>query len=160
MKYALKFTLIFITIISCTKKSVDDNYIFFEDKLELENLSLQEFDLWYPSHSDKQKAKLIIDKSITAYKINPEVPTQYKMKSKYYYQLVPYVLTNGDKVFYVNALCESFVNNPVPNFEDPQPEQVSLQNGILKVDDGGICFWNMTINIDKMSYSNFKSNAF
>jgi len=160
MKYILKYTFLLTAIISCTKESSDDNYIFFEDRLELENLSIQEFDLWHPSHSDKKKAKLIVDKSITAYKINPDVPTQYKMKSNYYYQLVPYVLMNGDKVFYVNALCESFVNNPVPNFENPQPEQVSLQNGILKVADGGICFWSMTVNIDKMSYSNFKSNAF
>lgn len=160
MKYTLKFMLILKIIISCTKKSIDDNYIFLEDKLELENLNLQEFDIWHPSHSDKNKAKLMIDKSITAYKINPDVPTQHKMKSNYYYQLVPYVLANGDKVFYVNALCESFVKNPVPNFEDPQPKQVSLRNGILKVNDGGICFWNITINIDEMSYSNFKSNAF
>lgn len=59
-------------------------------------------------------------------------PTDYKM------QFICAKNAKGEKILYVNAFCKSPNNDIYTNWKE----------NIVEVDDGGKCYWNLTLNLD------------
>lgn len=69
----------------------------------------------------------------------------------YYYQYIPFINKDGEKEISINAFCELLV---IPPFNDLD----GWKNEYVSVDDGGACYWQMKVNLDKKSYYDFHVN--
>jgi hypothetical protein len=63
-------------------------------------------------------------------------------------QLVPMLNENNEKVVWVNCICDDFELGPKDDWK----------KSVIKVYDGGNCFFNVFINLSKNNWSQFKVN--
>jgi len=64
-----------------------------------------------------------------------KVYSSYIRSEKYKCQYVPYTGVKGEKKVFINCFCKG-----VDNFDD-------WREKLVEIDDGGICFFNVTINL-------------
>lgn len=67
---------------------------------------------------------------------------------KYRFQFVPAMTTQGQKVIWVNGFCEYF-----------DSQAGNWRQKIVLVYDGGICFFNLMVDVTKNIYYNFSVNS-
>jgi len=67
---------------------------------------------------------------------------------KYKRQYVAYIDKSGEKKVYINCFCISNWS-----FED-------WKETLVQVDDGGSCFFHLTINLTKLKYEQFATNGY
>ena len=67
---------------------------------------------------------------------------------KYKRQYVPFIDSNGERKVYVNCFCVSHWGG---NY---------WKKTLVEVDDGGRCFFHLTINLTKLMYEQFATNGY
>ncbi len=116
--------------------------------------------MWKPNQAEINIAENIIPKVIDDNKTDYDVKEIYKNIDDYYFQLIPYLDKNNRKIIYVNSLCKSFVENPIPNLETKeQKTEIEWKSHLFDVDDGYNCFWQVQIDIEKETYFDFSVNG-
>ncbi|MFT7034181.1 MAG: hypothetical protein ACJA2S_002691 [Cyclobacteriaceae bacterium] len=157
---------IFITFLiltltnSCSNKETSERINFEFAILKLPDDELQYFsqdfaNTWNPDSTDLITAEQVIKKAVGS--TEGELLSIQSLPN-YFRQYVGFRNSAGERMLWVNALCDikngmvenngEFVLEPWPWKEEP-----------IIVDDGGDCYWNILINIDKHEYSNFFVNG-
>ena len=103
------------------------------------------------SSNDIEDVEDILAKCIKKY--NSSYTRRHYRKSTinlkhYVRQIVPGVNSKGQKIIWVNCICREFA---LPN---------NWRKGILSVDDGGSCFFNLRINLSTKKYYNLIVNGY
>ena len=114
---------------------------------------------WMPKADDIKIVEKIIQKAIENKEFDfLEEPISENLKI-YYQQYIPYINKNGERIIEINAFCE-ILEFP-PNLENGDTEwtKMNLKKEYIIVDDGGDCYWQITINLDKMEYRDLKVNG-
>ncbi|MGM1057460.1 MAG: hypothetical protein ACQEWG_16360 [Bacteroidota bacterium] len=115
---------------------------------------------WEPPKTDLEVAKKILIQALKENKEEFGVGLDTISPENYYKQMVPYRNNNGERIIFVNGLCESFVKSPLPGEETTESgEIIGWKRHFYNVHDGGNCFWQAEINIDKKEYFHFSVNG-
>jgi hypothetical protein len=69
---------------------------------------------------------------------------------KYKIQYIPFMSSNGQRKVYVNAFCNYYWNF----------DSIGWKKYIVQVDDGGSCFFHLTINLKENKYEEFYTNGY
>lgn len=69
---------------------------------------------------------------------------------EYFIQIVGGVNDNEEYVFWINCLCNKYINKL----------QLNWRNKIIRVHDGGKCFFHVIINLTNLSSRNFYVNGY
>ncbi len=69
---------------------------------------------------------------------------------KYKIQYVPFISSNGQKKVYVNAFCSYYWNF----------DSTGWKKYMIEVQDGGSCFFHVTINLTESKYEDFYTNGY
>ncbi len=128
-----------------------------------------EHNKWLKSHYGYQtltptkKDIVIVDKVLVKAIENNEFDFIMETKEyidKYLYkQYIPYINENGDRIIYLNTFCLPPEEQPFEINGKYEWKEFDWKNEYYKVDDGGFCYWSITINIDKVEYSNLMING-
>lgn len=117
------------------------------------------FKSWMPTDKDLNLVQEILDKAIDDNEFDfLEKPTKLSIE-KYFRQYVPYINEKGEKIIKINALCKILKTPPYPEKGINEWTEMDWKNVYVMVDDGGDCFWNITINIDNKTYKNLMVNG-
>lgn len=71
------------------------------------------------------------------------IPEKYL--ENYFRQYIPYIDKNGDRIVYINAACHK--------------EDKKWETSLLVVRDGGDCYWQVKVNVDKKVMYEFGINS-
>jgi hypothetical protein len=167
--YLFLFALCFI--FSCKKlnqdkgEKIEQNQIFSKNEVVLLNSEHNKwlfenygYQKWKPSENEIMILREIIDEAIMNNEFNfLKKPIKGSFNS-YYKQYIPYVNDKGDRIITVNALCEIMKTPPSSKSESKTWSEIDWKNQYIAVDDGGSCYWEITINIDKKTYKNLVVN--
>lgn len=114
---------------------------------------------WKPSKQDIYLVQEIINKAISdtnfIYLKNPEK----KIRDDYYKQYIPYINNRGEKMIKINAFCEILKVPPKPGSETNEWTDIDWKNEYHYINDGGNCFWRMTINLETKKYKDIMLNG-
>lgn len=69
---------------------------------------------------------------------------------KYKIQYVPFISSNGQRKVYVNGFCNYYWNY----------DSTGWKKYIIQVDDGGSCYFHLTINLTENKYEDLFTNGF
>jgi hypothetical protein len=163
MRY-LFITFLFLTLAnSCSTKYREEtsepiNFKFAIIELpegDLQYIAEDYANSWVPDTTDLIAAEQLIRQAVGT--------TEGELLSieslpNYFRQYVGFRNTAGDRIIWVNALCDiknGMVEKNGEHILEPWPWTKEL----IIVDDGGDCYWNILLNIDKEEYSNFFVNG-
>ncbi|NLR95065.1 hypothetical protein HGP29_27950 [Flammeovirga sp. SR4] len=78
---------------------------------------------------------------------------------KYYRQYIPYFNEKGERFIEINAFCE--ISEFPHETENGITEWIKMdwKNEYVQVDDGGNCYWQIIINVDKKEIKDFFVNG-
>jgi hypothetical protein len=76
--------------------------------------------------------------------------SEYIDLKKYKRQYVPFINSNGEKKVYVNCFCISDFANEVDYWK----------KSLVEVEDGGSCFFHVTINLSSYKYEQLFTNGY
>lgn len=109
---------------------------------------------WMPTNKEFEQIDSI---TYIAIKEFPKHTNMLKLNAdsinNYYRQYVCYIDRNGDKIVYVNALC----NNPMKIIKNIK--HLDIYENLVIVKDGWDCYWHLYINISKRQYNSFNVNG-
>ncbi|NLR95043.1 hypothetical protein [Flammeovirga agarivorans] len=105
------------------------------------------FKSWNPKTQDLNLVQEILDK---AYIRNLE---------KYYRQYIPYINEKGEKFIEINAFCEKLEYSHNRKKRITEFSKRDWENEYVEVDDGGNCYWQIIINVDKKEIKDFFVNG-
>ena len=118
------------------------------------------YKMWSPDMNDIKLMDNILKNAIDNNEFDfLKNPTLSSIKKNYYRQLIPYIDENGNHIIEINAFCDILDNPPDPNDEKPKWTKMDWKNYHVLVDDGGDCYWQIKINIDKEDYINYGPNG-
>ena len=117
------------------------------------------FESWKPTEKDLDLVQEILDKAIDEKEFDFLKKPIKKNIEKYYRQYVPYINKNGERVIDINAFCEILENPPNPEKGINEWTEMDWKNEFVMVDDGGNCYWQITINIDTKTYKDLMVNG-
>jgi hypothetical protein len=69
---------------------------------------------------------------------------------KYKVQYIPFISSKGQRKVYVNAFCNYYWNF----------DSTGWKKYVVQVDDGGSCFFHLTINLTENKYEEFYTNGY
>jgi hypothetical protein len=95
------------------------------------------------TNQDNQTIEALLEKCLSAY-ITLDSSKLYSydiVLRKYNRQYVPYTDLKGEKKVFVNCICTDLTHS------------TNWRNKLLVVDDGGSCFFEVTINLTTLSYA-------
>src|SRR5690606_22926885 len=128
---------------SC-KNNSDTNVAVLTDKENLENFYEDYDTFWNPTEKDLELIGSITEGAFHRETADFQDAVQFDYNG-YFFQIVPYV-EDGKKFAYVNALCD-------------RENLKNWKNYFYSVDDGGDCFWQVIIDFESNSYSDFSMNG-
>jgi len=116
------------------------------------NLGEEEFTIWfkdsYPaklSGNEIAGIKTILKKAVDEYNVKPTRGEKIGELEEYKFQFVALFNPKGEKEVWVNAFCNDFERN--------------WQNEIIGVKDGGSCYFNFYVNLNKQTFDRFYVNG-
>lgn len=111
-----------------------------KDRIEIESI----LKIAIKEHNNNQRESLLEhNKQHPNYQWT-ETSLEIKMEKGYYRQYLPVIDENGDKLVWINFLCD---------YDESYEIEIPL------IDDGGNCFFNIKINLTRKSYSEFRINS-
>lgn len=125
-------------------KSVKKNFVAIEYNSRKHTRIFAEGTRVKLSYVEIEKAEALIKKAISEYNADRKAGLMIKDFSKYRHQLVPIMNRREEKEIWVNSLCT---------------EQPRWNRKVITVKDGGNCFFNLYLNLDKNSFENFYVNG-
>ena len=177
MKPIIKHVIIiFLGLVSC--KNISDKNSGLNVNTEFNKLGLDDkstllidseynswlknrygFEKWEPKANDIQIVHNLIDKAVKNDEFYfLEKPIKENLE-KYYRQYIPYIDNNGDHIIEVSAFCE--IPEFPPEAESKSGEWIKMdwKSEFVRVEDGGKCYWQIKINLDKKKYFNLGINS-
>jgi len=141
-------------------EKTDSKTVVLDKQDELTQFPYQEQEFWKPEKAHLKIADEMLLQAFTDNKDEFRVTQDTISPDDYYKQLVPYLNQKGERIIYINGLCKSFVKSPIPEERVNELGEISAwKNFFYVIDDGGSCFWQTEINIDKKEYFNFSVNG-
>jgi hypothetical protein len=123
-----------------TSLSIDTNKIAILPSGKINFFSLKDSVPAKLTNQDIQTIETLLTDCMHAYdagKDSTKLYSEYIDLKKYKRQYVAYLNSKGEKKVFINCLC-----NGVGGFE-------YWKERLVEVDDGGVCFFNVTINVTK-----------
>ena len=117
------------------------------------------YETWTPGKDDILIIENVIDHAIENDEFDFLEEPVKKYVDGYYKQYIPYINKEGDRVILLNALCELFEAPPSHEEANQEWKKIDWKNEYIAVDDGGWCYWHVTINVDKQEYEDFVVNG-
>jgi hypothetical protein len=117
------------------------------------------FEQWEPSEKELNLVQEILQKAIQAKEFDFLKEPIKKSIESYYRQYVPYVNKNGERFIEINAFCEILESPPSPESGINEWTKMDWHKEYVRVDDGGPCYWRITINIDTMEFKDLMVNG-
>lgn len=146
-----------LAIISCQRKTSlnqKGDTAISKSEIDSNKIVLLQFHFGNSYLSDKSarptslnKSECFLTQTILAQCVNAMNDSTQNLKiyrihyldlTRYKQQYVPYINSNGDKIVWVNCLCD---------YNDPD-----WKKGVIIVRDGGSCYFHVEINLTKKSY--------
>lgn len=163
MKNLIITLLLFTSANSCTNKyrektsePINFEFAIIKPTVDERQFIAQDFsETWIPDTTDL----IIIEQLImdAVQKNKTDLLTRASLPN-YYRQYVGFLNATGERMVWVNALCEikeGMVEKNGEFFLEPWQWKEEL----IIVEDGGHCFWNILINLDKYEYFQFFING-
>ena len=91
--------------------------------------------------------------------ITPHNPFKKKSVESYYRQYIPYINKHNQRIIEINAFCEILKNPPNPENGISEWTKMDWRKEYVMVNDGGACYWKITINIDTMEFKDLMVNG-
>ncbi|MBC8882567.1 hypothetical protein H9X57_01590 [Flavobacterium piscinae] len=118
---------------------------------------------WQPTEEDLKLTQTILEHAIENYEFDfIKKPIKSNIE-KYFRQYIPFLNEKGEKAIEINAFCELLKIPPKEELAKKgvtEWNEIDWKNYYVQVDDGGLCYWRIKINIDKMSYESVMVNGF
>ncbi len=166
---ALRMRNIIITLLiltfatSCSNRNNKETSERINFRFAILNLPAEEFryitqdfaNVWNPDTIDLIKAEQLIKKAVRT--TEGELLSIQSLPN-YFRQYVGFLNSAGERMLWVNALCD-IKDGMVENNGEFELQPWPWKTEPIIVDDGGDCYWNILINIDKQEYSNFYVNG-
>jgi hypothetical protein len=105
------------------------------------------------TNRDLQAVNTILNNCINAHNSKQDTTKEFSEfidLNKYKLQYTPFKTSNGDRKVYVNSFCIS----------DWGFEFNYWKTSLVEVDDGGSCFFHLTINLTTNKYEEFYTNGY
>lgn len=100
---------------------------------------------WIPTKSDIELAKKITSEEIVKkHRPNWTILSPDNFHS-YFMQYAFFVDSKGDSIIYINAFCE-LLEIPTDSIGTWILKPIDWKNKLVRVDDGGDCYWSIVIN--------------
>ena len=160
MNFRLGLIFLILIFTSCGKVNTSDNIALLLNQSDNVWFRYNEMKTWKPNQAEIDLSEKLILKIIDEKKAAFDVKQVYNNIDNYFYQLIPYLDQNNRKIIYVNSLCRAFVVNPLPNPNGKRKKEIGWKNNLIDVNDGGSCFWQVQIDIEKQEYFDFSVNGF
>ncbi|WP_258104493.1 hypothetical protein [Marinoscillum sp. MHG1-6] len=157
-------TLLILTFAtSCSNRNNKETSERINFRFAILNLPAEEFryitqdfaNVWNPDTIDLIKAEQLIKKAVRT--TEGELLSIQSLPN-YFRQYVGFLNSAGERMLWVNALCD-IKDGMVENNGEFELQPWPWKTEPIIVDDGGDCYWNILINIDKQEYSNFYVNG-
>ena len=117
------------------------------------------FKSWNPTDKDLNLVQEILDKAIDDKEFDFLKKPIKKSIESYYRQYLPYVNKNGERLVEINAFCEILEYPPSPENGINEWTKMDWHKEYVMVEDGGPCYWRITINIDTMEFKDLMVNG-
>jgi hypothetical protein len=158
----LNLILILFIFISCKEIKTSENVAIILDQTNNKTFIYNHLEIWTPNQLEIDLAERIILKVINDHKTQYNVKEIFANINDYRHQIVPVIYKDNRRVIFVNSLCKSFVENPLPSLypNKEKKKEIAWKEFVYNVHDGGNCFWNVMIDIDKKEYFDFRVNGF
>ncbi|GET23128.1 hypothetical protein [Prolixibacter denitrificans] len=113
---------------------------------------------WSPTVEDYQLAESILMKAIRENASECGNMLSQETASNYYRQYVFYRDVRGDSMVYINAFCEIH-QVPIDSAGTFIWRPQDWQHQLIRVNDGGDCYWSILINLTRKDYEQFNVNG-
>lgn len=131
---------------SCIEELDDDKVAVISDEVTKKWLSSNNYRLFQPTMDDFNDTEDILKKTIKNGEFNfLKEPILLQIKD-YYRQYVFYFDDNNHKIVRINAFCR-ILQTPIEVDEKTVWEPFDWRNKLFVVNDGGNCYWTITINL-------------
>lgn len=148
----------FLIISSCLGQRLhnakDNKVAIIEETKYIYWVTGYDFSSWKPNEIDFKVADDILIKAINLnqfYFLRGKNISEIK---KYYRQYLCYVNERGEKIIYINSMCELFKDYD----EDNMPVVFDWKTKMIDIADGGECYWNVKLNITTQEFFELKIN--
>jgi hypothetical protein len=115
---------------------------------------------WRPTYLDLETVEQVLNEAVKNNVSDFFFKPVAENFNDYYIQYVPYFDENGNRIIYVNGICEKFVAIKTPDKKTGVLKPMDWKNIFFEMDDGGHCFWQMQINVDTKEYYQLSVNSF
>ncbi len=160
MNLKLSILLAIFTILSsCEKLENDRSTILLNSSYN--NWLKSEFDysVWNPKKDDLKTLNMVLKKAIEEGQFNFYAePIMENINKNSFKQFIPYLDDNGNRIILLNSFCQ-IPEMTVKRDGIYELEKAEWKTEYISVSDGGVCYWRITINIDKMEYSDLMVNG-
>lgn len=141
------FALFFLFLFNCSesKKSntTDNKMTVITDSSYIEWMIGKDFKIWKPNDSDLQIVDDVLISAIDNgefFFLENECLSEIR---KYYRQYLCYINEKGEKIIFINSMCEL----DTAYDENNNPTVFDWKNEMIDIDDGGDCYWKIKINL-------------
>jgi hypothetical protein len=163
-KLKFNFKTIFLNIVcvllisSCSGQKdnvIDKKMTIIQDSKYLKYVTGKNFNLWEPSDIDLKKVDEILIKAIDENQFYFYRTKKLSEIKNSYRQYVCYIDEKGEKIIFINSMCELFTDYDKNN----NPIIFDWRNEMIDVSDGGECYWNIKVNLSTNEYYELKING-
>lgn len=158
---ALFFSVSVLFITSCgvqrenRKYGSDTKVAIITDSSYIRWLTGKNYKIWVPTQEEHTKVDEILSKGIVGgefYFLKDQSLSELK---SYYRQYLCYVNDSGEKIVYINSMCKL----PTKVDDKNRIVEIDWKNDMVDIADGGSCYWNVKVNIEKSKYYDLTVNG-
>jgi len=159
LEMKILFSLLLLTILfSCEEIKTSDRFFLLTKESQPRWVIFSERELWKPNQMEINLTEELVKKVIEEQKKVSYINPIYKNFDKYVFQLIPYIDDENRKIMYVNSLCSDYIDDS-ESVDNLEANVNYWDNFLFLVDDGGNCFWQVKIDIERGEYFDFSVNA-
>jgi len=114
---------------------------------------------WIPTANQFSEIDSILVKAIKGKTRPSQKRLNINTYKDYYRQYVCCVLSNGDSIVYINAVCSIGGYSIEDSEGNVTHKRRDWQHNIIEVMDGGDCFWQVWINYSRKNYKYLTING-
>jgi hypothetical protein len=141
----------------------DHEVVLLESEYNQFLKSYYDYDAWKPDQKDIASTREIVIKAINSGNFDMfKVSVEEYVLNNYFFQYVPYINENGERIIYVNAFCEITETNSeliIYDIDSLEPIHIDWTQELNQVDDGGACYWQTHVNLDQEIYVDLMING-
>ena len=147
-----------ILFLSCVENKKDnfqdDRMAVITDSSYTKFMIGEDFNLWNPDDKHFKKVDSLMIKAIEAgdfYFLKNKTISEIR---KYYRQYLCYINEKGENIIFINSMC-----NLSDYQNDDNLKSLDWEKEMLKIADGGDCYWSIKINLTQEKYFDLRVNT-